>query len=135
MPTDLRILGFVNQWFSLAFATVTRVRLPSGREIRVVTAPCFLGTKLEAFKSRGDGDYQGSKDIEDLLAVIHGRESIVDEVLSAPAELRDYLSDHIQRLLESDAFTSSIEGHLPREDPTIVLGRLAEIAGPGRVPG
>lgn len=64
MATDPRILGFVNQWFSLAFDTATRVRLSSGREIRVITAPCFLGTKLEAFKSRGGGDYQGSKDID-----------------------------------------------------------------------
>lgn len=70
-----------------------------------------------------------------LLAVIHGRESIVEEVLFAPTELRDYLSTHIQQLLVSDAFTSAIEGHLPREDPKIVLGRLAEIAAPARVPG
>ena len=38
MPTDPKILGFSNQWFPLAFETATRHLLPSGREIRVVTA-------------------------------------------------------------------------------------------------
>ncbi len=128
MPTDPKILGFSNQWFPLAFETATRHRLPSGREIRVATAPCFLGTKLEAFNSRGHGDYHGSKDIEDLLAVIHGRGSIVGESETAPGDLRNYLSINIRRHLEREAFTESIEGHLPGEDRKQVLKRLRRIA-------
>lgn len=127
MPTDPKILNFSNRWFPLAFESKVRAALPSGREIQVATASCFLGTKLEAFISRGHGDYLGSKDIEDLLAVIHGRESIVSEVGSAPKALQDYLSLQLQQHLEQEAFTNSIEGHLPGEDREMVLRRLRRI--------
>jgi hypothetical protein len=129
MPTDPTILGFSNRWFELAFRTATQHQLPSGRLIRVASAPCFLATKLVAFASRGAGDWQGSKDIEDLLAVIHGRMEIVEEIAHAPAELRSYLEEQARGLLLSGEFKGSIEGHLPGEDPGVVLGRLRVIAG------
>jgi chloramphenicol O-acetyltransferase len=46
--------------------------------IRVVTAPYFCATKLEAFRGRGKGDYLASHDLEDLLTVVDGS----DEFLS-----------------------------------------------------
>jgi hypothetical protein len=95
MPTDPTILGFSNRWFADAFIHARRCGLPSGKSIRVVTAPHFIATKLEAFLSRGGGDYMGSKDIEDLVAVLHGREEIVTDVLAASAELRAYLSSRL----------------------------------------
>ena len=49
-----------------------------GLRIRVVTAPYFVATKLEAFRGRGRGDYISSHDLEDLLAVIDGRDVIVE---------------------------------------------------------
>lgn len=49
MPTDERILGFSNRWCAEAVRTAAPVVLPSGVEIRVICAPEFLGTKLEAF--------------------------------------------------------------------------------------
>ncbi len=42
-------------------------------EIRIVTAPYFLATKLDAFRGRGKGDYFGSNDLEDIVAVVDGR--------------------------------------------------------------
>jgi len=54
--------------------------LQTGLHIRVVTAPYFLATKLEAFRGRGRDDYANSHDLEDLLTVIDGRETLVQEV-------------------------------------------------------
>lgn len=48
------------------------IRLPSGKHIRMVSAPYFLITKLEAFDGRGGGDYLLSHDIEDIIAVLDG---------------------------------------------------------------
>jgi hypothetical protein len=42
---------------------VIRLTLPSGRSIRIVTAPVVLATKLEAFRGRGRGDYLISHDL------------------------------------------------------------------------
>src|SRR5271154_4946046 len=57
MPTDERVLGFSNRWFSQAIHTAESVKLPSGQMIKLVTPPLFLATKLEAFRGRGDGDF------------------------------------------------------------------------------
>lgn len=58
MPTDPAILGFGNAWYATAMAHALDVELPSGQTIRLVAAPYFLITKLEAFAGRGVGDYQ-----------------------------------------------------------------------------
>lgn len=127
MPTDPSILGFTNRWFADAFVHARPCSLPSGKNIRVVTAPHFIATKLEAFRSRGAGDYMGSKDIEDLAAVLHGREEIMADMLTASAELRVYLCEQATELLGSRAFRQSLEGHLPGEDTTLVTQRLERI--------
>lgn len=46
--------------------------LSGGIEIRLVSAPYFLGTKLEAFLGRGDGDFMGSHDLEDVVSLLDG---------------------------------------------------------------
>ncbi len=56
MPTDPVILQFSNRWFPLTFATAMAIQLPGGQSIKIATGPCFLGTKLEAFLSRGNDD-------------------------------------------------------------------------------
>ncbi|MFO0016777.1 MAG: hypothetical protein ACK52U_09500, partial [Synechococcaceae cyanobacterium] len=52
MPTQGEILGFSNRWYPLALDTAQLQGLPSGRSIRIVTAPVFLAAKLEAFRVR-----------------------------------------------------------------------------------
>ncbi len=49
MPTDPKILGFGNRWFTLAYEASEWTTLPSGKRIRLLPAPYFLATKLEAF--------------------------------------------------------------------------------------
>jgi hypothetical protein len=48
MPTDSSILGFTNRWCPPAFAHAQKLEIGE-YEIRVITAPYFLATKLEAF--------------------------------------------------------------------------------------
>lgn len=77
MPTKSEILGFGNEWYQPALDAAVAVELPSGKRIRMVTAPYFLVTKLAAFDSRGKGDYVTSHDMEDIVAVLDGRPEIV----------------------------------------------------------
>ena len=80
MPLEEKILGFTNRWYRAAMETAEETKLEPGLRIRVVTAPYFVATKLEAFRGRGRSDYAGSHDLEDLLAVLDGRASIVEEI-------------------------------------------------------
>jgi predicted nucleotidyltransferase len=67
MPLDKDILGFSNRWYKPAMESAEEREIASGLRIRVVTAPYFCATKLEAFAGRGQGDYLASRDLEDLV--------------------------------------------------------------------
>jgi hypothetical protein len=111
MPTDPSILGFSNRWYRPALEHAETIRVEQ-YEIRVITAPYFLATKLEAFHGRGRNDYRSSHDLEDILTVIDGRAEITKEVFAVEPELRQYLRNEFQSLLESRNFLEALPGHL-----------------------
>lgn len=112
MPLDEKILGFSNRWYHAAMKTAITHRFAEDLEIRVVSAPYFLATKLEAFKGRGRGDFFGSHDLEDMIFVIDGRPAIIKEVQGATAALREYLCPQMKALLETDSFIDALPGFL-----------------------
>jgi predicted nucleotidyltransferase len=112
MPTDEGILGFHNRWYPLAVESALAVTLPDGLNIKLIAAPVFLGTKLEAFKGRGNGDYIASHDLEDIVTVIDGRKSLLDETAQSPLELRKYLASEFKQLVENRDFMDALPGQL-----------------------
>lgn len=116
MPTLDHVLGFSNRWYPLALQSAAVLTLPSGRDIRAITAPVFLATKLEAFDGRGQGDFQASHDLEDLLAVVDGRAALLAECRTCPDELRTYLARRMSSLLATPAFVNALPGHLPGDE-------------------
>ena len=113
MPTDPAILGFSNRWYPAAVATAEPCILPGGLRIRLIAPAYFIATKLEAFFGRGQGDYYGSHDLEDLVAVVDGRQSIVKELGEAAPALRSYLQEKLGALLMDPSFGYAVAGHLP----------------------
>ena len=73
MPLNEAVLGFSNIWYPGALKTAQPAILPSGAIIRLITAPFFLGTKLEAFRKWGRNDFFGSHDMEDFISIVEGR--------------------------------------------------------------
>jgi predicted nucleotidyltransferase len=133
MPTCEKILGFSNRWYSPAMQTAQRHQLSDAVAIRLVTAPYFIATKLEAFQGRGQGDYQLSHDLEDLIAVVDGRPELVREIEQAEPDLREYLRDGIGKLLDDVSFREALPGHLPGDAASqqrlpSVLERLERIS-------
>jgi len=131
MPTDSAILGFSNRWYADAVVSAMNFCLPAGIHIRMVTAPFFLATKLEAFHGRGHGDYMASHDLEDLIAVLDGRDSIVAEVESS-GEVGLYLAAEFHSLLALNAFQDALRCHLPADAASqqrapVVLQRMRAI--------
>lgn len=115
MPTETRILGFGNRWYDPAIEHAVRIALPSGKSVRMVSAPYFLITKLEAFDGRGNSDYLRSHDIEDIIAVLDGRPTVVDEVKQAESNLASELSARFQVLLQDQRFVDAVSGHMPSD--------------------
>ena len=103
------------------------VQLPDAKNIRIVSPPYFLITKLEAFKGRGNGDYTLSHDIEDIVAVLDGRPEILDEIEIADAVLVCELAYRFQELLKDQKFLDAISGHMPTDETS--QARVSGIIG------
>ena len=110
MPTDSSILGFGNSWYRAALENAQRATVAE-YGFRLITAPYFLATKLEAFHGRGENDFH-SHDLEDIVTVIDGRAELRDEIRLAPADLREYLSREFTALLSNRDFLDALPGHL-----------------------
>ena len=131
MPTHASVLGFTNQWYRPAVENAQLIRL--GRHpTRIITAPYFLATKLEAFRGRGKNDHRMSHDLEDVITVVNGRPELAGEVSKSAADLRQYLSAELRSLLANRAFRDALPGHLlpdaaSQQRVTIVLDRIQQI--------
>ncbi len=101
MPISAEVLTFSNRWYPPAIEHANRITLPSGAEIRVVTAAHFLATKFEAFHGRGKGDYF-SHDLEDIVFVLENRKDFIKELFESSDELKDYFAAQALGLLNDD---------------------------------
>lgn len=126
MPTLEELLGFANRWYPLCVATAQALELPDGVTIRVIQAPVFIGTKLEAFHGRGRADYLFSHDLGDIISVVDGREGLLDECEQMPKELRSYLAGQFSALLADRRFLDALPGHLPGD--AMGQSRLPDLA-------
>ncbi|MDO8434847.1 MAG: hypothetical protein Q7S58_20810 [Candidatus Binatus sp.] len=133
MPTDERILGFSNRWYKPAIETANLIPL-DGFELRVVTAPYFIATKLGAFRGRGKGDFYASSDLEDITTVLDGRPTVVEEVADSSAALRRYIGREIGMLVDNPEFLNALPGHLAGDPISqaripMILGILRSLHG------
>ncbi|HEX4322585.1 MAG TPA: hypothetical protein VHZ52_16850 [Acidobacteriaceae bacterium] len=125
MPLIKEVLGFSNRWYPGAFKSAQTIILSGGQSIRSISAPYFLATKVEAFRGRGSRDYYASRDLEDVVAVIDGRQSILEEIAAAPVDLRMYLAEAAKELLVVPRFHDALPGYLLPDE--ISQQRLASI--------
>ena len=135
MPDHENVLGFSNRWYHSAgkTATVHTIGREDSDRIRVVNAPHFVATKITSFQNRGKGDFC-HHDMEDIVAVVDGREELLAEHGEAPAALRSFVATEIGTLLKNDSFIEPLPGHLPGDKASqarlpLLHRRLTDIAG------
>ncbi|MCR6687381.1 hypothetical protein [Pseudoxanthomonas sp.] len=132
MPTDASVLGFTNPWYGEAVATAQIVELADGLRIRLIAAPAFVATKLEAFLSRGRGDVLSSHDLEDVLNVVDGRPELANELATASPALRQAVATLFGQLLSNPDFINVLPGLVADPDRVgIIRERLQRIARAG----
>lgn len=133
MPTDEAVLGFSNRWYPEAAASATRLFLPSGTAINLISAPAFLATKFEAFRTRGKADLLLSHDFEDIINVVEGRLAIAEEVGAGGTALRTYLALQFAEIIAGPDFLNVLPGLVTYDDlhsqrMTAVMKRISAIA-------
>jgi hypothetical protein len=125
IPLDAARLGFTNRWYPYTVDTAHVLTLDLGLEIRAAMAPAFIATKWEAFRSRGVRNMLMSHDVEDILAVIAGRPSIVAEVRESASDVRAFIIEQTVSLLSDPSVDEIVEDALP--DARHVRGLVAEV--------
>jgi hypothetical protein len=129
MPVDPAVLGFSNRWYRYVLDSAERVDLGDGMTVRLVTAPAFVATKLDAFADRGNGDILASHDLEDILNIVDGRAELTAELRAAPLDVTQAIRNAIGQLLAHPDFPNALPGLIA--DPNrvdIVIQRLRALA-------
>jgi len=122
MPTDEKILGFSNSWYKEAIQNAVTHQIAKDIFIKSITAPYFLAIKIEAFKTRGNNDFFGSHDLEDIITVIAGRVNITDEITLSSKELREHLKQIFEKMLKDNQFELALPGHV--SDGPVTMQRV-----------
>ena len=134
MPTEGSVLGMSAEWFREALETASKKFLGEGVHAPVITPPYFLATKLAAFRDRGLLDLYMSKDLEDILTLLDGCESIVTLVREAPSPVGSFVARELAIHLRNPDFVDALPGFFRTDEVSLarmllVKERLAQLAG------
>ena len=128
MPTSPEAAEFGSPWFEEAMGVLEHHKIGESISIPIINPGYFLATKLDAFISRGTGDYYGSPDMEDLIIVLEGCSRLIDVLNIASVNLRRHVSRLMRYLLSTQSFVGAIQAHLSRKSPDGTLARVMDIA-------
>jgi predicted nucleotidyltransferase len=128
MPDDESILGFSNRWYAKGIETAVTCSLTDALEIRRLTPELFVATKLEAYLGRGNNDILGSRDIEDILLIVDGREELVAEIQQADDDVRHFIAEQFKALLDDGAFEHFLEGNIKGPEGRVGIVRERFVA-------
>lgn len=131
-PTAADALGFTNRWYRLLVDTAILVEIAPGVSVRTATAAMYLAAKLEAHRDRGAADPMLSRDLTDVVSLVNGRASLLDDVREMPAEAGEFVRSAVRGLLSDPGFAFVVHAHLPPDDASqdrtsYVLDRLHEL--------
>jgi predicted nucleotidyltransferase len=112
MPAEDSPIGIANSWYKPGFKYLQKVTLENGFEINILPAPYFLATKFEAFHDRGNNDFRGSPDFEDIIYVLDNRIDIVQEIQNADHEVKNYLIFQIKKILANPSANEILAMHI-----------------------
>lgn len=129
LPDDESALTFTCQWYKAGLAHAISHPLGDGVSIKLLSAPYFIATKIDAYFGRGNNDLLASKDIQDIFSVIDGREELVSEVQKSDIKLQKYIAEKLQCFSQHNDFDyvlqSASNGEKGREE--VIRERVGEL--------
>jgi predicted nucleotidyltransferase len=117
MPTNDASIGFTNKWYPDGFANAINHQIDEMLTVKILSAPYYIATKLEAHKSRGNNDGRTSHDFEDIIYVLENRATIWKEMNNAGESIKEYLQSEFLILLENPNLFEWIDAHVERGSP------------------
>ena len=117
MPTEDDSIGFKNRWYSEGFRNAIKLTIEDQTTIKILSAPYFIATKLEAFKSRGNNDGRTSHDFEDIIYILENRSTVWEEMKNAPVTVKTYLIDEFKNLAVNKNIYEWVDSNVERGSP------------------
>ncbi len=127
IPTNDPSIGFTNIWYPEGFEHAIDYYIDEGNIIKILSAPYFIATKLEAHKGRGKNDGRTSQDFEDIIYVLENREVIWEELNNSGKSVKNYLRSEFINLLNNPNLFEWIDSHVERNSPPasyLIMDRL-----------
>lgn len=118
MPSEDSPIGPANKWFKKGFDDLWSAKAEE-ESIKILSAPCFLASKFEAFHNRGL-DYRTSHDFEDIIFVLDNRSTIVPEIKSTKDEIRQFIKSELGKILSNPHQEEIISSHI---NPLLIIER------------
>lgn len=117
MPTNDPSIGFSNRWYPEGFRKAIDYDIDPNHSVRILSAPFFIATKLEAFNDRGEGDGRISQDFEDIVFVLENRSTIWEELNAVEGPVNEYIMDEFTKLANNPNLYEWLDGHVERGSP------------------
>lgn len=124
IPVDIKStgegpIGSTNRWFKIGFDNLWMAKAKE-QELKILSAPCFLATKFEAFNDRGS-DYRSSHDMEDIIYVLDNRMGIVEEIEKDDPRIANFIKEQLQKIISKGMMQEVLIAHI---HPLMLAERL-----------
>jgi predicted nucleotidyltransferase len=112
VPSGAHLGGTGSTWDRFALEGAETIELRPGLWIRHASAPAFLAMKWAAHHDRGTEAPLESTDLEDILALIASRPTLMQELRASPPELREYVRAQTAEFLTNPDAGDLLSAHL-----------------------
>jgi hypothetical protein len=115
MSTEGTAMGFSSRWYPELVKHALSTQLTSGDKsvtVRHVSPLYFVATKIEAYLSRGKGDFFASHDLEDLVAVLTASKGVRVEITSSSSTVCRAVRSQLIAWRDHEDFRDATFGHL-----------------------
>jgi predicted nucleotidyltransferase len=112
-----------NPWFASGFKKKQACQIDD-MEIHILPLPYFLATKYSAFNGRGRKDPRTSHDFEDIVYLLNYTSSLTEQVTKSDKEVKAYLQECANEILNSDILQEAILGNLYYEEHTTRFSKV-----------
>jgi predicted nucleotidyltransferase len=119
MATEDGPLGPANPWYKIGFENLWTAKAKD-HEIKILSAPCYLATKFEAFNNRGS-DYRTSHDMEDIVYVLDNRIGIAEEIANDDIRIANFIREQLLSIIHKGLLQEVLLAHI---HPLMLAERL-----------
>jgi hypothetical protein len=120
---------FASRFLPEAFSMPRKYPVAPDMKVKLVNPAFFLALKIEAFQGRGQGNYQTSDDLNDLVALLSARAELAFDLKLTAPHVRTFVQKQLAELKPKSDFLEAIKRILNNDEPRIALAlaRLNEL--------